>query len=240
MKREFKTLSRSLLVARNDAFPVEVLNTILLEVIQYLGPAAVGHAKAVAHVEGGIVHASTTGTPLAVEAKIVGTPAATVDRLQVDALCIFYGVKRQTLEMAWRAALDALTQGGFQVTALSVTQRPGEQRRALPQARISVFASLLPSFLVIKPCCLIPTLGSLFGGSVGMLHVFAPLEPYQPLFMLTSLGLLGSAFYHLYLRPPTFNAEDKRDSILTSRLLFWIASGVFIAAVLYPRMALYK
>jgi hypothetical protein len=240
MKHEFKTLSRSLLVARNEASPVEVLNTILLEVIQHLGPAAVGHAKAVARVEGGIVHASTTGTPLAVEAKIVGTPAVTVDRLQVDALCVFYGVKWRTLEMAWQGALDALTQGGFQVTVLPVTQRPGEQRRALPQARIGIFASLLPSFLVIKPCCLLPTLGSLFGGSVGVLHVFAPLEPYQPLFMLTSLGLLGSAFHHLYLRPPTFNAKDQRDSILTSRLLFWLASGVFIAAALYPRLALSK
>src|SRR4051812_36862669 len=105
MTHAFNTLSRRLLIARNNTSPVEVLNTILLEVIQHLGSAAVGHAKAVAHVEGGLVHASTTGTPLAVEIKTVGTPAATVDRLQADVLCVFYGVKRRTLEIAWQAGL---------------------------------------------------------------------------------------------------------------------------------------
>ncbi len=235
MKRAFNTLSRRLLVARHETSPAAVLNIILLEVIQHLGPAAVGHAKAAAHVEGGLVHASTTGTPLAVETKTVGTPATTVDHLQVDVLCVFYGVKQRTLEMAWQAALTTLTHSGFQVTTLAVMLRSSGQRQVAPQARTGVFASLLPSLLIIKPCCLTPILGSLFGGSVGVLHIFAPLEPYQPLFMLMSLGLLGSAFYRLYLRPPTFDGEDTRGSIRTSRVLFWLASGVFLAAVVYPR-----
>jgi hypothetical protein len=210
-----------------------VLNAILSGVIQRIGPAAVGHAKAVAHVEGGIVHASTTGTPPVVETNIVGSPAAAVGRLQVDVLCVFHGVKRKTLEIAWQGVLKALSQDGFQVTALTVTPHPGEQRYALPRARIGILASLLPSVLVIKPCCLIPTISSLFGGSVGVLHIFAPLEPYRPIFMLASLGLLGSAFYHLYLCPPTFNSGGNKGSVLTSRFLFWIAGGVFAGAALY-------
>jgi mercuric ion transport protein len=99
---------------------------------------------------------------------------------------------------------------------------------------VSSLGSLVPSFLV-STCCLGPTLYVLFGVSVGGLSIFAPLESYRPLFMLVATGLLGHAFYHLYIRPPQFDCiENGLSALRTSRVLFWVASVVFVVAVLYP------
>lgn len=99
---------------------------------------------------------------------------------------------------------------------------------------VSSLGSLVPSFLV-STCCLGPTLYVLFGVSVGGLGVFAPLEQYRPVLMLAAMGLLGYAFYHLYIRLPQFDCvENGRSALRTSRFLFWVASLVFVTAVLYP------
>lgn len=234
MKHEFQTLSQHLLITRRDSSPAEVLNTILLGVVRHLGPMVVGHAKAVARVEGGIVYASTTGIPPTVEVKTIDSPVAFTDRLQVDLLCVFHGIKRKTLAMAWQEVLSLLSRDGFQVTALAATPPSKEPQRILPRIRMGIAMSLLPSFLVLKPCCLIPVLGSVFGGSISVLHIFAPLEPYRPVFMLVSLGLLGSSFYSLYWRSPVTNFAESRQSVLASRVLLWIASGLFVGATLSP------
>lgn len=98
----------------------------------------------------------------------------------------------------------------------------------------SSLGSLVPSFLV-SACCLGPTLYVLFGVSVGGLSIFTSLEPYRPAFMLVAVGLLGYAFHRLYIRPPQFDCvEDGRSALRTSRVLFWIASLVFVVAALYP------
>ncbi len=99
---------------------------------------------------------------------------------------------------------------------------------------VSSLGSLVPSFLV-STCCLGPTVYILFGVSVGGLSIFAPLEPYRPLFILLALGFLGYAYYHLYIRPPQFDCvEDGRSALKTSRVLFWIASFIFVIATFYP------
>ncbi len=98
----------------------------------------------------------------------------------------------------------------------------------------SILGSLLPSFL-LSTCCLGPTLYVLFGVSLGGLSIFAPLEPYRPLLMLLATGLLGYAFYHLYIRPPAFDCvENGRSALRRSRFLLWTASLIFITAALYP------
>jgi len=99
---------------------------------------------------------------------------------------------------------------------------------------LSTLGSLIPSFLV-STCCLGPTLYVLFGVSVGGLSMFAPLEPYRPVFMLGAVALLGYAFNHLYVRPPTFECvEDGRSPLRTQRFMFWMASLLFMLAALYP------
>ena len=170
MQRGFNTLSQRLIVARSDVSPKAVLNTILMGIIQHVGPTAVGHAKAVAHVEGGIVHASTTGTPPTVELQVAGNPALTVNHLQVDLLCVFHGVTRKALPQAWQEVLTILARDGFVVTTLATPQLAHESQRTHARTRFNILTSLLPSFLIPKPCCLLPIGWSLFGGTVGVLH----------------------------------------------------------------------
>lgn len=234
MRRGFNTLSQRIVVAGSEVSPQVVLNMILTGMIQHVGPTAVGHAKAVAHVDGGVVHASTTGTPPTVEVQVAGNPALTVNSLQVDLLCVFHGVSRKILPQAWQDVLTILAKDGFVVTILPTPQSISDKQRPQVQTRMSILTSVLPSFLVLKPCCLLPMGWSLFGGTMGVLHIFAPLEPYRPLFMLVSVVLLSSAFYQLYLRPPALGWGDTGDSVFKSRVLFWIASSFFIGAALSP------
>src|SRR5262249_57654622 len=86
---------------------------------------------------------------------------------------------------------------------------------------LSTVGSIIASLLVSR-CCLGPTVYVLFGVSVSGLSVLAPLEPYRPLFMMVAVALLGSAFYHLYVRPPAVACVDPgHASLRTQRLLFW-------------------
>jgi len=123
------------------------------------------------------------------------------------------------------------------VTLSAPSAQEGERERGSVRMRkevMSSLGSLVPSVLV-STCCLGPTLYVLFGVSVGGLSIFTPLEPYRPAFMLAALGLLGYAFHHLYIRPPQFDCvEDGRSALRTSRVVFWIASLVFVVAALYP------
>ena len=123
------------------------------------------------------------------------------------------------------------------VTLCVPSAQEGEREQGSIRMRkefMSSLGSLVPSFLV-STCCLGPILYVLFGVSVGGLGIFAPLEPYRPLFMLVAAVLLGHAFYHLYIRPPQFDCvENGHSALRTSRVLFWIASLVFVVAALYP------
>ena len=231
-RRGFKTLSQRIIVAGGEVSPQVVLDTILMGMIQRVEPTAVGHAKAVAQVDGGVVHASTTGTPPTVEVLVSGNPAPTVNSLQVDLLCVFHGVRRRTLAAAWQGVLTTLAHKGLHVTVLP-TPSPKRSLGQFPGGiRLGIMGSLLPSVLILKPCCVLPMLWSFFGGGVGALSVFAPLEPYRPLLMLAALGLLGSAFYYLYLHPLPTNTGERSDSVLASRVFFWVASAIFAGAAL--------
>lgn len=99
---------------------------------------------------------------------------------------------------------------------------------------VSALASLAQSFLV-STCCLAPTLYVFFGLSMGGFSIFTPLEPYRPFFMLSAVGLLGYAFYHLYVQPLQFDCtQDGWSTLRASRVVFWFASVVFVMAALYP------
>lgn len=234
MARKFQTLSQRFIITRKSFSPHEVLNTLLLEIIRHFGPIVVGHAKTVAQVEGGIVYASTTGMPPTVEVKTVDNPAMITESMQVDLLCVFHGIKAKTLTRAWQEAAALLTREGFHLTTIDAPPASLESQRQPPRAWAATALSFLPSFLALKPCCLIPVLGSFFGGSVSILHLFAPFEPYRPVFMLASLGLLGFTFHRLYVRPIVVSFAEETRSAFTSHALFWLASSLFVVAVLSP------
>lgn len=136
-----------------------------------------------------------------------------------------------------RETASDVRKGPQRVTLSVPSAQEGERERGNVRMRkevMSSLGSLVPSFLV-STCCLGPTLYVLFGVSVGGLSIFTPLDPYRPFFMLAAIGLLGYAFYHLYIRPPQFDCvADGRSALRTSRFFFWAASFVFVVAALYP------
>ena len=234
MKPKFQTLSQRLLITRPGCSPAEVLRTILLGMVQQLGPAVVGHAKAVARVPGGLVYASTTGVPPLVEVKTADNPVSVTDCLQLDLLCVFHGITHKTLLRAWHEVRSLLIRDGCQFSVVETTPPSEEPRRPPSRTRVGIALSVLPSVLVLKPCCVLPVLGSVFGGSMSLFHIFTPFEPYRPLFMTVSLGLLGSVFYRLYMQPSSFTFGENTQSIIANHILFWLASSLFVIAVLSP------
>lgn len=104
--------------------------------------------------------------------------------------------------------------------------------------------------VLIASCCLGPALFLLFGVSVGMLgslSVFAPVRPYL---IAVGGGLLLYAGMRIYRTSPAAAEAECADGACApgsparrlSRRLFWVASGLYVAAVAYPTVvaALYS
>jgi len=98
------------------------------------------------------------------------------------------------------------------------------------------------SALAIASCCIGPVLFLIFGTTVGALSSLAVLEPYRPYFIGVGLTSWGYAFYGLYLRKPAGGGscgEACERPSRAGRALLWLSLGVFAAAILLPRIALY-
>ncbi|MGH8596132.1 MAG: mercuric transporter MerT family protein [Gammaproteobacteria bacterium] len=231
----FSSLSRQVMVSGGDTSPGVVLNQLLSNVVRHLGGNLVGHAKAIAHVNGGLFHASTTGDPWAVDVKAVGNPARGASAFRLDFMCVFHGLRENSLIKAWDESLAVLAASGLVLTPTLNTKSPriGSTSRP-PTAGLSIAGSLASSFLVLKPCCLIPVLWSVSGGGIGALQIFEPLEPYRPFFIAVTVVLLAVAFSQVYFRAPAVETESVRISVRRSRRILWLATVVFLFATVYP------
>ena len=91
-------------------------------------------------------------------------------------------------------------------------------------------------------CCLAPTLFILFGISAGALAKFAVLEPYRPLFISAGGLAMVYAGRRIYRSMPADGPSACSEGACATdspsrggtRILFWIASVVFVVAVVYP------
>jgi mercuric ion transport protein len=229
----FNSLSRQVVVSGSIASPASVLTDLLSNIVTHLGNDLVGHAKAVAHVEGGVFHASTTGADAGVDVKAVGSPSTAGDTFQLDFMCVFHGQRYRKLVHAWNSAVATLAASGLNFT-------PVESVNAIsraPRTTLPIMGSLASSFLVLKPCCVIPLLWSVSGGGMAFLQVFEPLEPYRPVFMAITLALLSAAFYRLYFAAGTMVSESIRSSVRKSRGILWFATAIFLVSTFYPIFA---
>ncbi|MBI2803206.1 MAG: hypothetical protein HYX63_23550 [Gammaproteobacteria bacterium] len=234
----FNSLSRRLTISGTDASPTAVLKLLLSKLVQHLGDNLVGHAKAIAHVDGGVFHASTTGTLPVIDVKTVGNPAASANIFQLDFMCVFHGLRQKKLLRAWDESLFALSASGLTVTPMQETESLAiKSRLRRSPANLSLAGSLASSFFVLKPCCLIPALWSISGGSIGVLQILKPLEPYRPYFMAVTAVLLAVAFFQVYFKIPVGRTADVRASVRQSRIIFWLSAVAFIGATLYPIVA---
>lgn len=230
----FNSLSRQMVVSGPIASPASVLTTLLASIVAHLGDDLVGHAKAIAHVEGGVFHASTTGAESGVDVKAVGNPSTNSDAFRLDFMCVFHGLHHRKLLEAWNRAVEGLVASGLRFAP--VESGAGVIRHA-PRSTLPIIGSLASSFLVLKPCCLIPLLWSVSGGGISFLQVFEPLEPFRPAFMVLTVAFLSAAFYSLYFGVVAVASESIRSSVRQSRRILWIATVIFLVSSIYPILA---
>jgi hypothetical protein len=108
---DFETLSDRVLV-RSEAAAVEperVIRKALAGVVERLGPARVGHAKAIGYFENGRLYVSATG-PNRIEAIPFGDVPSAVTEFLLDLTCIFGATPQDELERAYRGSLDDLAE----------------------------------------------------------------------------------------------------------------------------------
>lgn len=91
--------------------------------------------------------------------------------------------------------------------------------------------------LAASACCIGPVVFALLG--LGSAAFAVALEPYRPLFIATTLVLLGGAFYRVYRRPPEDPCGTDGSCPPTSgrtglKVLLWMVTVVVLAALAFP------
>ena len=133
-----------------------------------------------------------------------------------------------TLSEATRMAKQSLNG-----TATSVTDN-GATRRG---SRLIAAGGLLAA-LGAASCCVIPFALFTLGVSGAWIGNLTALEPYQPLFALLALGLVGYGAYRVYSKrkadclPGAYCANSSSDRL--AKIGLWAATGLVIVAVGFP------
>jgi mercuric ion transport protein len=102
---------------------------------------------------------------------------------------------------------------------------------------------LLGLSVLIASCCLGPALFLLFGVSVSALGSLSVFEPVRPYLIGVGGALLLYAGWRIHRTAPAGEAECAEDACAprsparrSSRRLFWVASGIYVIAVVYPTL----
>lgn len=229
----FSSLSKRLAVESAGMSPQALLHALLGRLVGELGQDLVGHAKAIAHVEGGMYHASTTGVETGVDVRCVGTPTPSSAGFDIDFMCAFHGMSAKRLATAWDAAVASVAASGPRLIAIEIapTASVARARSLSPMA-----GSLLSSLLVLKPCCVLPLLWTLSGSSLAALQVLRPLEAYRPVFITLSVVCLAIAFHRLYVAPLVDASARARKSLRRARGIFCASVLMFVIALSVPAL----
>jgi mercuric ion transport protein len=104
--------------------------------------------------------------------------------------------------------------------------------------KVAAAGSVLSALAVVS-CCILPF--ALFGLGVGGAWIgsLTRLAPYQPVFVLITLGLLSAGFYLVYRKPRAPICVDgngcapaRHDRLVKTSL--WIATILVIAGIAFP------
>lgn len=99
----------------------------------------------------------------------------------------------------------------------------------------------LTAALAASSCCVIPLVLFLLGISGAWISTLTALAPYQPLFVVLTLGFLGWGFVLVYRKPQVVCAEGSycarpvSDRIAKAGL--WIATMLIAIALAFPYLA---
>lgn len=117
---------------------------------------------------------------------------------------------------------------------MDLDQKPGNKSWWL--ATGGVIGAVLAS-----SCCIAPLALFLLGVSGAWISNLTALEPYQPLFIVITLGFVGSGFWMVYFKPKTSCADDsycaKPESGTLLKSLLWTSTGLIAVALVFPYAA---
>ena len=90
-------------------------------------------------------------------------------------------------------------------------------------------------------CCVVPLVLFSLGVSGVWIGNLAALAPYQPIFVVITLGFLGYGYYIVYRKPKANRAGNqactRRGPTRTVRIALWVATVMVAAAVAFPYYA---
>jgi len=98
----------------------------------------------------------------------------------------------------------------------------------------------LVSAVLASTCCVAPFVLLLLGVSGAWISHLTALAPFQPLFLLTSLGFLAAGFWKVYGKPQDSCEEDPSCSTSRSdrtvKVALWMATLLIVTAISVERL----
>jgi mercuric ion transport protein len=123
------------------------------------------------------------------------------------------------------------------------TATEGREQAAGGRSSALLSAAGLLSALATSSCCLLPFVFFTLGISGAWIGNLTALAPYQPVFLVTAVALLGTGFYRVYRKPnvaavcgPGTACTDPRADRVVKTVL-WSATGLVAAGIAFPWIA---
>ncbi len=95
--------------------------------------------------------------------------------------------------------------------------------------------------LAAASCCVVPFVLFTLGASGAWVSNLTALEPYKPIFVGVTLGLLTGGFYSVYRKPKAACADDaycaKPSSGRIAKTGLWTATLLVAIALVFPKLA---
>lgn len=120
-----------------------------------------------------------------------------------------------------------------------LTAEAAERHEAGRQRLVAVGGIL--GALAASSCCVLPFVLFTLGISGAWISNLTALEPYQPVFTATTLGLLGYGFHRVYRNPKVACAEGsycaQPRSSRIAKIGLWSAAVLIAIALGFPKLA---
>jgi mercuric ion transport protein len=95
--------------------------------------------------------------------------------------------------------------------------------------------------IAASSCCVVPLVLFSLGVSGVWIGNLAALAPYQPIFIIITLGFLGYGYYLVYRKPKAAHAENqacaRQSPRRTVKISLWVATVLVAAAMAFPYYA---
>ena len=137
------------------------------------------------------------------------------------------------------------TQPHMSVSHLRTTDTPrltaeAAERHEAGRQRLVAVGGIFGA-LAASSCCVLPFILFTLGISGAWISNLTALEPYQPVFTATTLGLLGYGFHRVYRNPKVACAEGsycaQPSSSRIAKIGLWSAAVLIAIALGFPKLA---